>query len=144
MANYEWQSSFSFLDRNTHSFVLTKINFSLEIIRSLDQSNKQMVSEFKKRLEKLNKEIKPSNSCFPVEYFSRKADDIGILKVLASEYKGWSASYWYAIVPAYLEKIRYFFILQSLTTSKMRKFQTLNNFTKQKLAGLKTGGLVEL
>ena len=34
----------------------------------------------------------------------------------------------------------------SLTTSKMRKFQTLNclSFTKKKLAGLKTGGLVGL
>merc|ERR1712051_421618 len=41
------------------------------------------------------------------------------------EYKGWSSSQWNALVPASYSKIRYLFILQSLTTSKMRKFQTL-------------------
>ena len=51
-----------------------------------------------------------------------------------AEYKGWSTSQWQAIVPASYSKIRYFFILQSLTTSKMRKFQTLklSQFHKEK------------
>ena len=70
----------------------------------------------------------------------------GIPNRVKPEYKGWSTSQWNAIVPANYSKIRYFFILQSLTTSKMRKFQTLklSQFTKKKLAGLKTGGLVGL
>ena len=42
------------------------------------------------------------------------------------EYKGQSTSQWNAIVPASYLKIRYFFILQSLTTSKMRKFHKAN------------------
>ena len=51
-----------------------------------------------------------------------------------TEYKGWSTSQWNAIVPASYSKIRYFFILQSLTTSKMRQFQTLklSQFHKEK------------
>ena len=44
---------------------------------------------------------------------------------LFTEYKGQSTSQWNAIAAASYLKIRYFFILQSLTTSKMRKFQTL-------------------
>ena len=53
---------------------------------------------------------------------------------LKPEYKGWSTLQWNAIVPASYSKIRYFFILQSLTTSKMRKFQTLklSQFHKEK------------
>ena len=59
--------------------------------------------------------------------------DYGVT-VLIAEYKGWSTSQWNAIVPASYSKIRYFFILQSLTTSKMRKFQTLklSQFHKEK------------
>ena len=39
-----------------------------------------------------------------------------------------------------IEILSYLFILQSLTASKMRKFQTLK-LSQTKLAGLKTGGL---
>ena len=42
-----------------------------------------------------------------------------------TEYKKQSIVQWVAIVPASYLEIRYFFILQSLTTSKIRKFQIL-------------------
>ena len=44
----------------------------------------------------------------------------------------------------FIEILSYFFILQSLTTSKMRKFQTLklSQFHKAKIAGLKTSGIM--
>ena len=47
----------------------------------------------------------------------------------------------------YLHHRDFNFILQRLTTSKMRLFHTLKNcliFTKQKISGLKTGGQVGL